>query len=157
MEQRYPLIEPAGATEVVLPSNIFTPWLRLRSRVDDTAVQIEDRHTMLGLLPLGVRRVRVPLGELRSMRVVTVVRAERLAAILGLLALVIVARLPVWADVLGLFLAAWLAPLTLIKELRIEDRSARRWSIPVCWFYTFDASLIAMDVQARALDQERSG
>lgn len=139
----------ASETVSVLNANILTPYLRVRFSATNERLLVEDHRSLLGLIPAGHRRLEFPLARIGAIGVRTKTRIETTVAVLALGTLIAFGHLPPAAIVPIGALIVWLTPLTVIKTVRIEDTDGGRWSVPICWFHTFDAELIAADVEAR--------
>lgn len=137
-----PEIASARLPEMRLPVHGITRYLRVRIEVDDGVVRWAVPRALVGLIPIGVRRVAAPVSTLRSVGVRRVVTTHRLLT--GL----VVAASP-W-----FFLRWWWSlPITLVGaaialtsiglHLEVNTREGRRLCAPVCEGHRIDAELYA--------------
>jgi hypothetical protein len=137
---------------IVLPVIRLTPYLRVRITVDDQALEIEHTPSLAGVVPLGRRRLRVPLNDLATASVVRFLRVDCVAVAAGLLGLVAVARPPLALSLVLIVLAIFEILLTIQprRATRVGRTDGRTWTVPFCRFYEFDASLAIEDALARS-------
>jgi len=136
---------PAWVPEVRLPMSRLTPYLRVGLAVADGELRWEVPRTLVGLVAFGVRRVAVPVGEVRRVRMRAVVYPLRL--ILGTAGVALPLAFGAWwvagpAALAGL----WVALLSVGLAVEVETREGKRHRAAVCLRHRLDAEMYAAAV-----------
>jgi hypothetical protein len=141
----------ASAATMVLPVHRLTPYLRVRIRTDDRSLAIEHRRGLLGLVPLWVNRIEIPLTELGSGKVEKHIRWQCLATAVAIAASVLLLDLPMAVRVaLGIVgLLELLLAFGPGEAVHVERTDGRSWTIPFCRAHDFDAALAMEDARRR--------
>ena len=127
--------EPAGlAAEVRVLSNMATPYMRVHLALTGGVVTAEWWATALGVIPLRRRRLALPLGRVRSLRTRGALFPARLAAALGLIVLIYLVSLPVWATALVGAGTLVLLLLSYVDVLEVRHEGETRL-IPFCFWH----------------------
>ncbi len=129
----------------------LTRYLRAEVEVTDGVMAWQMPRTLLGVLPIGARRVAVPIAEVESIAVSRTVRPLRLAV--GLAGVILPwFFLPWWAALPLLVLGLWVALVALGPQIEAVTTSGAKYRAEVCFGHQFDAELY-MDV-VRQLSRE---
>ncbi len=130
-----------------LPVHGTTRYIRTYLEVDDGILIWDVPRTVLGMIPIGSRRIEVPLTEVEALRMKRVVpHPVRLAFGAGL----VVAPwflLPWWASIPLLILGLWTILIALGPHLELETKSALTHRSPVCFGHSLDAELYIAAVE----------
>jgi hypothetical protein len=127
--------EPSGvAVEVRVLSNMATPYMRVHLALAGGVVTAEWWATALGVIPLRRRHLTVPLGQVQSLRTRGALFPARLAAALGLTALLYLVSLAVWAAALVGVGALVLLLLCFVDVLEVRHEGVSRL-IPFCFWH----------------------
>lgn len=132
---------PSGqAPPITLPVHGLVRYAHARVEATEAAVRWELPRLLLGVIPFGVRRVVVPVGDVRS---VTVGRAVRPFRLLVGVALMVAPWffLAWWAALLMLISGLWVALVSLGPQLLLVTRSGTRHRAAVCFGHQIDAEL----------------
>lgn len=144
------------APTVTVLTNSLTPWLRSRFTLRSDGLHADVPRAVLGILPVGRRRVRVPLERISGVEVAMALRLERALACLALLTVALVgATGPIRLVLLALTL--WLVPLSYVAVLQVDVRGARRQRFPVCVFARLDVRLVAAATRLEVAACDPSG
>jgi hypothetical protein len=161
MTRRRPQVVPAPqpgaeflAPTVTVLTNSLTPWLRSRFTLREDGLHADVPRTVLGLVPCGRRRVRMPLDRIAEARVAMGFRPERAVVCLVLLAVaLVVGTSPL--RLVTLTVGLWLIPLSYVAMLEVVVRDARSERFPICVFARLDVRLVAaatrLEIAARGL------
>ncbi len=126
---------------LLLPQHGLTRYLRVRLGVEDGELRWERPRTLLGIVPLGTRRLAVPLGELSSLRLRrSTPRPVRLTIGVLLIGLPF-ALVPWWLALPLLLIGVWVTLVALGPGLEIVTSAGRRRNAAVCFGHEFDADL----------------
>lgn len=141
---------PSGAQllapTVTVLTNSLTPWLRSRFTLRSDGLHADVPRTVLGILPIGRRRLLLPLERISGADVAMALRPERAIACLVLLAVAAFAVTgPVRLALLALGLV--LVPLSYVAVLQVGVRGARRQRFPICVFARIDVRLVAAAIR----------
>jgi hypothetical protein len=141
---------PGWLPQITLPMHGSTRYLRVRLEVGDGMVLWEVPRALLGLVPVGVRRVVIPVGEVESVLVRRVVRPLRLAvgaaAIAGSLTIACLWGGWWWAAMAMVIIGLWVVLTSLGPQLEVVTRTGARQRAAVCFGHQFDAELYATAV-----------
>jgi hypothetical protein len=132
------------APPITIPTHQLTRYLRVRVAVVDEELQWEVPTTLLGVVPVGVKQVTIPVGEVQSIDMGRTVRAGPLPIGIAM----IVAPwifLPWWVALPVAVAGLWVAVVALGPQLVVVTRSGGRHRAAVCFGHQFDADLY-MDV-----------
>jgi hypothetical protein len=148
------------APTVTVLTNSLTPWLRSRFTLREDGLHADVPRALLGLVPAGRRRVRLPLERIDDIRVSMALYPDRALVCSLLLVGAVVVTGPGRIALLALGLV--LLPLSYVAVLRVDLRDvARRERFPICVFARFDARLVAaatrLEVAARLEVATRTG
>jgi hypothetical protein len=160
--RRRPVVPgPPPGAEVLAPTvtvltNSLTPWLRSRFTLREDGLHADVPRTVLGLVPCGRRRVRMPLDRIAAARVAMGLRPGRAVVCLVLLAVaLVVVTGPL--RLVPLTVGLWLIPLSYVAMLEVAVRDARRERFPICVFARLDVRLVVaatrLEIAARDLGE----
>lgn len=121
----------SALTEESVMVNVATPYLRVGFALTGTDLRVSWPETILGLIPVRLSRLAVPLTDLTSIRFRHKVIPTRLAIVILLVSLVVIFDLPRFAIALGVVLAVWLLLVSIVGVVEVAD-SRGQWTIPVC-------------------------
>lgn len=130
----------ASLPPMTLPQHGLTRYLRVRLAVADGSLQWALPRALLGIVPLGVRQVRVPLGDVRSARLGMVVRPLRLLAGVACIAVPLILTLW-WLAVPAALLGLWVILVSFGPHLEVVTRTGARHRAGVCFGHRIDAEL----------------
>jgi hypothetical protein len=126
---------------MVLPQHGLTRYLRVRLEVVDGVLRWERPRTMLGIVPLGISRLGIPLAHVRGLRLrQRAMRPFRLIPGLLLIGLPLFV-LPWWAAVPLMVIGVWVTFVSLGPRLEIDTRAGKHHRTGVCPGHQFDADL----------------
>lgn len=126
---------------MVLPQHGLTRYLRVRLEVTDGELCWERPRALLGIIPVGVGRLGIPLAQVRGLRLrQPAVRPFRLVVGLLLIGLPPFV-LPWWAAVPLLLVGVWVTLVSLGPRLEIDTHTGKRHRTGVCFGHQFDADL----------------
>lgn len=126
----------------VLPLNTITPYLRARLEVADDCLRWESPRTVLGIIPIGSRRVEIPLGAIKSVGARYGVYPVRLLLGAGLLAVPFLVT-TWWAAAGTLAAAGALLLLAPAARLDVVTADGRAHRLGICIRHRLDVDLIA--------------
>ena len=125
---------------ITVPTHGLTRYVRVRLEVADGMVRWEVPRTLLGVIPIGVRHVVVPVADVRSLAVHRAVRPFNLLA--GVLCILVPIVLGLWWIVPPMFmLGVWLILVSLGPRLDVITRSGSVEKANVCFSHQLDAEL----------------
>jgi hypothetical protein len=132
--------DAGGVPPILVPVSNLTRYVRVRLWVADGMVQWEVPWRLLGIIPIGMRQVRIPFAEVTAARIAR--RVQPLLLLIGLVLIVVPwFFLPWWASLLLLFLGFWVAMVSMGPRLIVATRLGRTRSAPVCFGHQLDADL----------------
>ena len=137
-----PMTNPPGeqAPPMTVPVHGLTRYLRVTVAVIDRVVRWTVPRTVAGIVPIGMRRVTVPIEDVQRISIGRAFHPVRL--LLGLAAMVAPwFLLPWWLAVPLLILGGWVVLTTLGPHLILSRRSGRTHRAAVCYDHQFDAEL----------------
>ena len=127
--------EPSSpAVEVRVLSNMATPYVRVHLALAEGVMTAEWWAMALGVVPLRRRHLALPLGRVQSLRTRGALFPARLAAALGLTALIYLVSLPVWATALVGAVTLVLLLLSYVDVLEVRHEGETRL-IPFCFWH----------------------
>ncbi len=100
---------------ITVPANGLTRYLRTRLEVSNGELRWQVARTLLGLVPIGVRTVSVPVGQVGSLAVHRIVRPASFAAGVACMAVPVILRLWWVAAPLAL-VGAWIIAVSLARR-----------------------------------------
>ena len=125
---------------ITVPTHRLTRYLRVRLEVVSGVLRWDVPRTLLGVVPVGVRHVALPVSDVRSLVVHRVVRPFNLAV--GALCVAVPIALGLWwAAAPMLILGAWVILVSLGPRLDVVTRSGAEDQANVCFSHQFDAEL----------------
>jgi hypothetical protein len=137
---------PSAATTSVppirVPVNPLTLYLKVRLEVVEGTLRWEVPRALLGVVPVGVRRVAVPVAELRTVAVRTVVHPLHLAVGVACIVFPLLLGLG-WAATPLVLLGAWVALVSFGPMVEAKTRSGQRHRAGVCLGHRMDGELYA--------------
>lgn len=123
-----------------LPTHGLARYVRVRLEVAGGELRWEVPRAFLGVIPVGKRRVRVPVAEIDSVRVHSPVRWLRLAVGAACVAVPLVLGLWWLAVPLGL-LGVWVALVAFGPHLSVVTRAGEKHRVAICFGHRIDAEL----------------
>lgn len=111
--------------------NVATPYQRVSFSLNGSDLGIQWPHAILGVIPVRLDRLDLPLSDLRSIRFTHTVIPSRLALAIGLVSLLVVFDLSRWIASLVLILAIWFLLLSVVGAVEVVHAEGRS-TIPVC-------------------------
>lgn len=127
---------------VTLPTNNLTRYMRIRMGVDDGVLNGEVPRTLLGILPLGTRRITAPIEEVRGVSI-----ARSLDPLGGGAAAALILLpwfvLPWWAATLLLIVGLWVLAVAWGPKLSIVTTGGKRHTARICFGHELDGELFA--------------
>lgn len=114
-------------------ANMVTPYSRVHLALGGGVLTAEWWAMALGVVPWRRRRLALPLDRVSSLRVRGVLFPDRLAAALGLVAVLYLVGLPFWGTALvGLGAVVFLL-LTFVDALEVRHEGGRQL-VPFCFW-----------------------
>lgn len=130
-----------------LPVHGSTRYIRTHLEVSDGKLKWEVPRTLLGMIPMGSRKIDVSIEEIDKVEMKRVVpHPIRLA--LG--AAGVIAPwffLPWWASIPLLILGLWTVLIALGPHLQLTTKGGTVHRSPVCFDHSFDAELYVAAVE----------
>ena len=132
---------------MTLPVHGTARYVRTYLEVQDGILRWDVPRTVLGMIPVGSRRVEVPLVDVKDVRMKRMVpHPVRLALGAGL-AVAPWFLLPWWAAVPLLILGLWTILIALGPHLELETKSGRIHRSPICFGHSLDAEIYKAAVE----------
>lgn len=149
---------PATVPPMIVPSHGLTRYMRARLEVDAGELRWETPRAVLGVVPVGMRHISAPVGDVRSLRVHRVIRPVDLVAGLAIAATPIVLGFW-WLVVPAIIVGAWVVLVSLGPRLDASIRGGRTLRADVCFAHELDAELYVHAVKdlAAATGSPESG
>lgn len=122
-----------AASELRVLSNMITPYAQVHLALAGGVISAEWWAMALGVVPWRRRRLALPLGRISSLRVRGVLFPDRLVVALGLIVVLYVVRLPVWATVLVGLGAIIFLLLSFVDALEVCHEGGRQL-VPFCFW-----------------------
>lgn len=140
---------PADLPRLTLPQHGLTRYVHTRVEMVDRVLGIDAPRTLLGIVPMGTRRVEVPLADLVSLEVRGFGRRIRVVRLLVGLSLVIGGPVltPWWIAGPLVLLGLWIALVSLGPKLEVVTRAGVTHRVPVCSSHQLDADLFIRAVE----------
>lgn len=133
--------EDLSLPPMLLPQHGLARFLRVELEVDAGVLRWRRPRTVLGVLPLGVSRLEMPLADISNLHLQTrPLRPGRLAAGFLLVALPFF-FLPWWMALLLVISGVWVILVSLGPQLEVTTASGKRHRAAVCFGHQFDADL----------------
>ncbi len=126
---------------LTLPVHSLTRYLRSRFAVVDGELRWDVPRTLLGIVPVGVDHITVPIVDVREVRVHTAVRPVRLL-IGGTLIVLPLVVAPWWVAAPVAIVGGWVGLASIRLHLEAETIGASHHA-GVCFGHRFDAELYA--------------
>ena len=144
---------PQQVPPITVPTHRLTRYLRVRLEVVDGILSWRVPRTLLGVVPVGVRHVRVPVADVQSLEVHRIVRSFQL--VVGVLCIVLPLVLGLWWTVVPmLILGIWVILVSLGPRLDVVTLTGADDHADVCLSHQLDAELYIAAVTDLA-EQER--
>jgi hypothetical protein len=125
---------------ITVPAHGLTRYLRVRLEVADDMVRWDVPQTLAGVIPIGVRRVVVPVADVQSIAVHRAVRPFNLLA--GALCILVPIVLGLWWVVPPMvILGVWVILVSLGPRLAVTTRLGSVEHANVCFSHQLDAEL----------------
>lgn len=141
---------PRGSLPTItLPAHPLARYVRSRLGVVDGVVRWTVPRTVLGVVPIGVRRVAVPLDEVAAVRVANHVTAVHLVVGVTLIVGPLLTSLG-WAGLPLALVGAWVALASFSGSVAVTRTGGGTDRAPVCFGHRMDAELYAEAVAALA-------
>lgn len=128
------------APPITMPMHGLTRYLKARVEVTEGVLRWEVPRTLLGVVPLGVRRVAVAVAEVGSVRVSRTVRPLRLVAGVA----IVVAPFLLgwwWAAVPMVLVGLWVTLVSLGPQLEVVTVAGARHRAAICFGHQIDAEV----------------
>jgi hypothetical protein len=133
-------VSPGEAPPITIPVHGLVRYAHTRVEATDGAVRWDVPRTVLGVIPIGVRRIEVPVGDVGSLTVGRAIRPFRL--LVGVVLMVAPwFFVPSWAALLMLMFGLWVALVSLGPQLQLVTRSGVHHRAAVCFGHQIDADL----------------
>jgi len=140
---------------ITVPLHGLTRYLRVRFEVTDGVLRWEVPRTLLGTVPIGVRHIEVPVGEVRSARVHMAARPLRL--LVGAACIAVPAVLGLWwLAVPMVVVGAWVVLVSFGPQLEVVTRAGVRHRAVVCFGHRIHAEMYAAAVNDLAEEAQHS-
>ena len=136
--------------------NVATPYQRVRFELARDDLHIEWPQSILGVLPVRLLRLQIPLVDLQSIRFTHTVVPTRLVLALGLALLPVVADLPRLLTSFAVVLAVWFLLLSIIGCVEVVH-AEERTTVPVCLLQKRSVVGFLARVPRAGGEQERLG
>lgn len=125
---------------MTVPTHGLTRYLRVRLEVASGVLRWDVPRTLLGVVPVGVRHIAVPVADVQSLEVRRVVRPFNL--VVGALCIVAPLVLGLWWVAVPMFiLGVWVILVSLGPRLDAVTRSGAVEHANVCFSHQLDAEL----------------
>jgi hypothetical protein len=132
--------DPRRVPPITVPVHRLARYMRVRLEVADGVVRWEMPRALLGVIPVGVRHVAVPVADVQSLRVRRAVRPVNLMA--GIACVVVPMVFGLWWLLLPmLILGVWVILVSLGPRLDVVARSGSEGRASVCFSHQLDAEL----------------
>lgn len=132
--------EPRQVPPITAPVHGLTRYLRVRLEVTDGVLRWEVPRTLLGVVPVGVRHISMPVADVQSLQVHPVVRPFNL--VVGAVCIVVPLVLGLWwVAAPMLLLGAWVVLVSLGPRLDVVTHSGAKDHASVCLSHQLDAEL----------------
>jgi len=122
-----------AASELRVLSNMVTPYARVYLALARGAISAEWWAMALGVVPWRRRRLVLPLERISSLRVRGALFLDRLVVAVGLIVVLYVVRLPVWATALVGLGAVIFLLLSFVDALEVRYAGGRQL-VPFCFW-----------------------
>lgn len=131
---------PVQAPPIRVPTHNLTRYLRVTVEVMGNIVRWSVPRTILGLIPIGVRLVAVPIGDVAS---ITVGRSVRpLHLLIGFAGVILPwFFLPWWISLPLLVVGLWIVLVALGPQLVLVTNANETHRAAVCFGHELDAEL----------------
>lgn len=131
---------PLQVPRITVPVHALARYLRVRLEVTDGMLRWEVPRTLLGIVPIGVHHISVPVGDVRSLRVHRVVRP--LSLFVGVACIVLPLVLGLWwAAVPLVIVGLWLVLVSIGPRLEVVTDTGAKRHTSVCFSHRIDAEL----------------
>lgn len=143
------------APRITLPVHRLARYMRVQLEVSDGVLRWDVPRALLGVAPIGVRRIAIPVADVQSLRVHRAMRPFSLAV--GVLCIVVPLVLGVWwVAVPGLIFGLWVVLVSLGPRLDVVTCAGAKDHANVCFSHQLDAELYMAAVSDLA-KQARKG
>jgi len=123
----------AAASDLWVLSNMLTPYARVHLARAGGVISAEWWAMALGVVPWRRRRLVLPLERISSLRVRGALFLDRLVVAVGLIVVLYVVRLPVWATALVGLGAVIFLLLSFVDALEVRYAGGRQL-VPFCFW-----------------------
>lgn len=146
---------PATLPPVRLPQHGTTRYLRVEFEVEDGVVRWVTPRTILGIVPIGTRRIEVPIEGVGALRLRRVVHPVRL--VVGAACILVPPALALWwaAVPLAVF-GLWVILVSVGPHLEMVTSAGTKHRAAVCFGHQIDAELYVDAVGGFAAEARRS-
>jgi len=128
------------APQIAVPVHGLTRYLRTKLEATDGVLRWEVPRTLLGVVPIGVRHVSVPVANVLSQQVGRGVRPFNLVAGAACIAVPLILGLW-WAAVPLVIFGAWVVLVSLGPRLEVVTHTGTEHHANVCLSHQIDAEL----------------
>jgi hypothetical protein len=132
--------------KMVVPAHNLARWIHATMDVTDGLMRWESRRTLLGIVPIGWRRVEIPAADVDSLRVRRTVRPTNLLLGLAMMVFPILAGWGWWL-LLTLPAGTWVVLVSLGPRMEAETHGGRTHHVDVCFGHQIDAELYMSAVE----------
>jgi len=147
--------DPQQVPRTTLPVHRLARYLRVRLEVTDSVLRWDVPRTLLGVVPIGVRHVAIPVADVQSLHVHRAVRPFNLAV--GVLCIVMPLVFGLWWIAAPMLIfGAWVILVSLGPRLDVVTRTGATDHASVCFSHQLDAELYMAAVSDLA-EQARTG
>ncbi|MGB5432322.1 MAG: hypothetical protein WBO21_04865 [Acidimicrobiia bacterium] len=143
------------APPMTLPVHRLARYMRVQLEVSDGVLRWDVPRTLLGLVPIGVRHIAIPVADVQSLRVHRAARPFNL--VVGVLCIAVPLVLGLWwIAVPMLILGVWVILVSLGPRLDVVTCAGAKDHANVCFSHQLDAELYMAAVSDLA-EQARKG
>lgn len=152
----------AWLSEMRLPQHNLARYLRVRLSVTDGMMVWVVPRTIMGVVPIGVRRLDIPVEDIAAVELHDrTLRPQRLPLAAALIALPPFFA-PWWLMVPLILIGAWMLFVSLGPSLEAQTHSGRAHRAAVCFGHKIDAEIFIAAVEdiageARAVNVDPPG
>lgn len=137
---------------MVVPAHGLARWVHARLGMADGVLRWEIPVTLLGIVPLGRRRVDVPAAEVTDIGVRRTARPISLLIGLTAMVLPLLAGWAWWLTLITAPLGLWIVLVSLGPRLRVVTTTGEDHKVSVCFAHQIDADLYIAAVEDIAFE-----